>query len=729
MKSLRVFVSASDDLGEVRLAVMDLLVQLNRFFKPRGIEFVPALPTEGPADGDFAVALYWKDFGPLPPADFERVYEAFKETKSPKIYVFFKDPDTGITEALKAFKDSFEDRFGHFFCRFETVDSVKFQLTAQSLSLMPVSTTKDDLTTEGGAVRLGDELVAKLDGLPFAKLNAKRQWLLRQLEFVERQVELLVSERNLDSRDPGTEDILREARIQRNSIREQLAELEQNLFQRFLYFAKIPSNEMDGRVNRARVLFEGGRVGEASKVLDRGAIVEEDRKTLVAFASMPETKPMELTSIRRKNIQALVSGAEVAQSNTDWDGDIRFEKARESYLDALRIAREIRLDPRELASLYFKYARFLQQFGMSQECIEPYQRSMELHDGINAMYDKAMILNNLALAHKAVGQFKLAESELGEEIKLLEARANQEPSCFLDLADAQTNLGNVFIEQNKSVEAEEWLASAVVVLRSRIPDGCNERARKESLGRALNSLGAVRHDMNQCDAAENDYRDALRYRRELEEEFPGVYRRDVATTLLNWGVLLMENERWSEARPKYESALQLMQEAANEDPVRHEGRLALVLNNLANLDCAEEAYATAERRYDKAIELRRSIWKRSPESNGCAADLAQSLCNRANLYCETGRENAAERDYRFALELYGKIVQPQSAAYRDGMAMAWFNLALLHEEQGKKREALQEYRNSLENRMVLADAQPFYQFEVDRTERAISELLSKMEND
>ena len=181
MKTIRVFVSASDGLGEIRLAVQDLLVQLNRFFKARGFEFVAALPSEGPAGADLAVALYWKDFGPLPRPDFERVYEAFKETKSPKIYVFFKDADAGVAEALKAFRDSFGDRYGHFFCHFETEDSVKFQLAVQSLSLLPRRQQEGAFRLDRSSVFVGEERIADLNNLPFAALNSKRSTLLDAL--------------------------------------------------------------------------------------------------------------------------------------------------------------------------------------------------------------------------------------------------------------------------------------------------------------------------------------------------------------------------------------------------------------------------------------------------------------------------------------------------------------------------------------------------------------------
>ena len=201
MKTIRVFVSVSEGLGEARTAVRDLLVQLNRHFKPRGVEFLPTPPGAGPSTGDLALALYWRDFGSLPQADFEKAYETFKASKAPKIYVFFKDPDEGITAALKSFKDSFAERYGHFYCHFETVDSVKFQMTVQSLSLLPGAEPRKELTVENGEVRLGNRPVAKMENLPFAKLNATRRNLRRQLDAQKREVSVLESEASTNPDD------------------------------------------------------------------------------------------------------------------------------------------------------------------------------------------------------------------------------------------------------------------------------------------------------------------------------------------------------------------------------------------------------------------------------------------------------------------------------------------------------------------------------------------------
>ena len=149
MKTVKVHVAAGPEVEDARRAVEDVLELLNRHFRPRGVEFVGA----GEDDGDWTIALYWKDFGGMAREEFEAVYEGFKKEKKPVIHVFFKEPDEGIAEALKAFKEAFAERYGHFYCHFETVDAVRFQLAAQSLSMLPGGTgERDALTVEDGEV-------------------------------------------------------------------------------------------------------------------------------------------------------------------------------------------------------------------------------------------------------------------------------------------------------------------------------------------------------------------------------------------------------------------------------------------------------------------------------------------------------------------------------------------------------------------------------------------------
>ena len=319
MKTIRVFVSASDDLGDARLAVQDLLAQLNRFFKPHGIEFVTMLPNEGPADGDLAVALYWKDFGSLPQSGFERAYEAFKEKKSPKIYVFFKEPDPGITEALGKFKDSFATTYGQFYCHFEAVDSVKFQLAVKSLELLPEGV--NSLKVEDSAIVLGEERITSLDNLPFAKLNAKRQSLLRQIDSAQREVADLEAQYGEAPDNETLAETLRSARVRRHSLQEELKQHDSFLFDSAVFFAKESAERMDDRVRKAYELFEQGKVVAANKILDLEELIKKD--------CIDKKLYDEARKAREKALDGFILAAETALSNDSLSAEEKSAKVRE----------------------------------------------------------------------------------------------------------------------------------------------------------------------------------------------------------------------------------------------------------------------------------------------------------------------------------------------------------------------------------------------------------------
>lgn len=388
-----------------------------------------------------------------------------------------------------------------------------------------------------------------------------------------------------------------------------------------------------------------------------------------------------------------------------------------------------------MAKLYFEHGVFLVQHGRIEDGACAFQRSLGLYKqcellGKDPEMSKGTLLNNLGLAHKVLGQFPLAESELREAIDLFQEECDEEGETMsaqvLDVAMSKGNLGNLYYAQSLGEEAERCFLSAIESLKHAPEDVARDRNWLEEAGRVLNNLGSLHHDMGKHQEAESDFEEALRLRQQLEKEHPGKYRREVATTLINWGVLLMETEHFTEARAKYEAALPVIRAAAADNPIRDEDRLALVLNNLGNLDFSEGDYEAVEPRYDKTIEIRRLIWKRDPGVEQNIAELASSLNNRANLLCETGRAEKAEQDYLRALELYRGIVRPDSLAYRAGLARVLFNLALLHEEQGRDEEAVEEYRASLKDRQAIATQLPFKTREMEETRDALTDLLARM---
>ena len=335
-KVIRVFIAASENLAEVKTAVFDLLNQLNRHFLPRGIEFVPTLPTESATDGDLAVVLYWKDFGDLPKVEFEQAYEVFKKEAQPKIYVFFREPAPDAMEALKAFRDSFATKYGHFYCHFETVDSVKFQMTVQSLALLPEAVAQDALKIDGEKIVMGSATVASLENLPFAKLNSRRRILQRKVAKAAQEVEELEGEVDAAPDDEDLKDSLRQARVAHNALREELRQHDGFLFGLAMHIAKESTKGMDERVRKARELFEQGKAREANQLLALPEMETQANRNLELFQANRDAS--------EKDIQAFATKARLVLVDDSLTMAKRIEEACQSYDNAIRVAREIRLD-------------------------------------------------------------------------------------------------------------------------------------------------------------------------------------------------------------------------------------------------------------------------------------------------------------------------------------------------------------------------------------------------
>lgn len=76
------------------------------------------------------LVLYWTKFEDQTKNEDAAYLELCAGRNSQKIYVYFKDTKD-ITSELKNFKESFSTKYGHFFCRFENVDTMRLNFLPQ----------------------------------------------------------------------------------------------------------------------------------------------------------------------------------------------------------------------------------------------------------------------------------------------------------------------------------------------------------------------------------------------------------------------------------------------------------------------------------------------------------------------------------------------------------------------------------------------------------------------
>ena len=696
MKTIRFSVFVDDNLGDARLAVQDLLAQLNRFFKPRGIEFMAMLPTEDPADSDLAVALYWKDFGSLPQSGFERAYEAFKEKKTPKIYVFFKEPDPGITEALGKFKDSFAAKYGHFYCHFETVDSIKFQLVAQSLSMLSETEVRNSIHLNGNGILLGDEPVASLENLPFAKLNTYRQSLRRQLSNLETELSNLEGASKVDPNDEDAKDSLEEALAKRRALCKELQQYDGFLFSTALFFARESTKEMDDRVRKARQLFESGQTKEANNLLDLPEMIKKDQRDSKLFEQARQT--------RINNIQAFKAKAIIVMTDDSISTAERFEQAIKALHNAILIAVDIHIAKDELGELVGTHAHVLYLANHRSAGIAKYAEAIAIYRDLASLdsvkYGRVLVslLNNVAAIHHQVQEWEKSVSEYKEALDLIDQFGRDVPDGLaFEKAGILNNLAIIHYEHRNFGDSVKCYSEAMEIFEKLYSS--DEKKFRVKIAQILNNLGNLHGAIGQVKEAEFDYRKALVYYGvdELLDSVEGFVGK--GETYVNLADLHRKIHKISEAENEANSGLALLRRLAERDPVRFGQKVSIALNHLGMILSESGKFGQAESEYLEALSMERRFSKENPAVH--MPNVGMILNNLGNIYLKTSRVEKADRAFAESLNVFKELAIANPDVYRPRLASALHNNAVFHVGVNRKDIAEREYAEALSIRREL----------------------------
>ena len=191
MKTIKVFIASSEELRLERLEFADMIQHLNRILKPRGIEIEPIDNHEEYnrelKNCELCLVLYWTRFGDYTKSEFDTAYSELCAGRNPqKLYVYFKDADE-ITPELRAFKESFDTQYGHFFCRFENVDTMKLNFLLQFEDYQN-KTSEGLLKVRDSQVEIDGQPLVELKNVPFAGNNPEYLQLQKQIESTQARI-------------------------------------------------------------------------------------------------------------------------------------------------------------------------------------------------------------------------------------------------------------------------------------------------------------------------------------------------------------------------------------------------------------------------------------------------------------------------------------------------------------------------------------------------------------
>jgi len=166
--------------------------------------------------------------------------------------------------------------------------------------------------------------------------------------------------------------------------------------------------------------------------------------------------------------------------------------------------------------------------------------------------DIAQTVNGLATLYD--GQHRLAEAEelYAQALDIQRVLAQTDLSSILDVTDALSNLGRIYLATQRLPRAEANYVGVVGILRelvNRYP-----AAFAAYLARGLTRLATLYRDTNRSTEAETSYHEALEILRPLAEGDPALYRPDLGATLIELATL-------NDATQEKAKACQLVKEA------------------------------------------------------------------------------------------------------------------------------------------------------------------------
>lgn len=356
MKTIKVFIASSEELKLERLEFTDMIQQLNRILKPRGLEIEPVkweyLDTSmGPLHKqeeynnelktcEMCLVLYWTRFGDYTKSELETAYSELCAGRNPqKLYVYFKDTED-ITPELKAFKDSFATEYGHFYCQFENVDTMKLNFLLQFEDYQNKN-TEGLLKVQNSRVEVDGKPFVELKNIPFAGNNPEYLQLLKQIESTQARVLKYPDEV--------------EFRQELHDLQERRKLMENSLLDTAKLIIKISSTVSSARLSEAMRLFEAGDNKGANAVLNFDEITHDAKENA---ARIDATREIESESIKalESNIEEFQLKIKTLQNAMEegWLNEVI-----KIYEEAISVARN-RISPEKMAPLLKKYADFLQ---------------------------------------------------------------------------------------------------------------------------------------------------------------------------------------------------------------------------------------------------------------------------------------------------------------------------------------------------------------------------------
>ncbi len=594
MKTIKVFVASSEELREERLELADLFAHLNRVFKCRGIELEiskweyldESMGRERKQEEynreikscDMCVVLYWRRIGDYTREELEVAYNELQAGRKPyKLYIYFKEVGDVLPEVAE-FKECFEGRYGHFYGKYENIDTLKLRLLLQLEGYQSSGAIK----VEDSQVMADGVPLVNLGNVPFAANNERSRELKKRLSMLQEEINGLESAYKATPNDIIAQ-MINGKRAECNALVQELSNHEQTLFDTAMRMARYAGQRVSERTRRAMALFEEGRVSEANAVLD-----EAERDADVMLAAYHHAKENVIFSIDELLLKASVMLADTAFSVQE-----RVTNAGNLYKKSLALSRECGVKNEKLSKVLGEYYNYLYNYAKYDEAMPIVQEKLELDRKVfgERTAEVARNYNNIGAVYSHQGNYSAALEYYSKALDIsLEIFGERHP----DVAMSYNNIGFVYYSQGNYSAALEYYSKALDI-RLEIFGEC-----QPNVAMSYNNIGAVYDSQGNYSAALEYYSKAL----DIRLEIFGERQPNVATSYNNIGYVYSCQGNYSAALEHYGKALDIRLEIFGE---RHPN-VATSYNNIGAVYDSQGNHPAALECYSKALDIRLEVF-------------------------------------------------------------------------------------------------------------------------
>jgi eukaryotic-like serine/threonine-protein kinase len=302
---------------------------------------------------------------------------------------------------------------------------------------------------------------------------------------------------------------------------------------------------------------------------------------------------------------------------------------------------------------------------------------------------------------------RLARLDAMEKEKLAveqRARAERARDRTRDVLDAMTSTvtGDSLATQKEiSADQKKFLTEVLTYYREFAGEQADDEKTRARTANAAFRVGTIETRLGRKEQAIAAYQLARDGNQKLAADFPAVsdYRRELAASHNNLGLLLAGLGKRAEAGEQYRQALAIFEKLATDFPTMPGYRQDLAGShiNLAGLRSDLGKRTEAEEQYRRALAILEKLAADFPTVPDYRRELAHIHDNLGQLLADQGKATEAEEQFRQALTIQEKLAAdfPAVPDYRWAQARHHNNLGAHLANLGRRTEAELQHRQAL----------------------------------